>query len=82
MKDLIRIEEELEELKQADVENEKCLVIDAANVYLLDSKMRLSLTDYFTLLKNGLNLRLDPCGLCVLQRLARLPLLKKYTCIV
>ena len=48
MKDLIRIEEELEELKHADVENEKCLVIDAANVYLLDSKMRLSLTDYFT----------------------------------
>lgn len=80
MKDLIRIEEELEELKQADVENEKCLVIDAANVYLLDSKMRLSLTDYFT--ENGLNLRLDPCGLCVLQRLARLPPLKKYMCIV
>ena len=48
MKDLIRIEEELEELKQADVENEKCLVIDAANVYLLDSKMKLSLTDYFS----------------------------------
>ena len=30
MKDLMRIEEELEELKKADVENEKCLVIDAA----------------------------------------------------
>ena len=48
MKDLIRIEEELEQLKQSDVENEKCLVIDAANVYLLDSKMKLSLADYFT----------------------------------
>ncbi|MDY4083214.1 MAG: hypothetical protein SOY25_03015 [Eubacteriales bacterium] len=48
MKDLIRIEEELEELKHANVENEKCLVIDAANVYLLDSKTKLSLTDYFT----------------------------------
>ena len=47
MKDLIRIEEELEQLKQSDVENEKCLVIDAANVYLLDSKMKLSLADYF-----------------------------------
>ena len=48
MQDLIKIEKELEQLKQMDVENEKCLVIDAANVYLLDSKTKLSLTDYFT----------------------------------
>lgn len=33
MQDLIKIEKELEQLKQMDVENEKCLVIDAANVY-------------------------------------------------
>ena len=69
MKDLIRIEEELEELKQADAENEKCLVIDVANVYLQDFKMRLCLTDYFT--ENGPNLCLDLYGLCVLQRLEK-----------
>ena len=36
MEDLIAIEEELEQLKQADVGNEECLVIDAVNVYLIE----------------------------------------------
>ena len=47
MEDLIAIEEELEQFKQADVGNEECLVIDAANVYMLGVKKAISLIDYF-----------------------------------
>lgn len=38
MKELIKIEEELAQLKNSNTNNEECLVIDAANVYLLESK--------------------------------------------
>lgn len=47
MKELIKIEEELAQLKNSNTNNEECLVIDAANVYLLESKKQLSLIDYF-----------------------------------
>ena len=47
MKELIKIEEALPQLKNSNTNNEECLVIDAANVYLLESKKQLSLIDYF-----------------------------------
>ena len=58
MKELIKIEEELAQLKNSNTENEECLVIDAANVYLLESKKQLSLIDYFE--ENWRNSVFDP----------------------
>ena len=47
MKELIKIEEELIQVKNSNAEEDECLVIDAANVYMLGTKKKLSLVDYF-----------------------------------
>ena len=58
MKELIKIEEELVQLKNSNMENEECLVIDAANVYMLGVKKAISLIDYFE--ENWRNSTFDP----------------------
>ncbi|MBR2467489.1 MAG: hypothetical protein IKB42_00385 [Clostridia bacterium] len=45
--DLIQLEKEIKQVKKSKNENEKCIIIDAANVYVFNSKTKLNLVDYF-----------------------------------
>lgn len=42
MKELIKIEEELIQVKNSNAEEDECLVIDAANVYVRNEKAVIS----------------------------------------